>query len=178
MSKARSMLQPRLNYWSLAPAVPGKLLEATALVDESGLERRLLHLVTIRASQVNGCAFCLEMHTREAREDGESEERLYALSAWEDSPLFNARTRGLGLDRGGDARERRARLGDGLGARSFALRRGRVDMADLRRRADQHVESPGDRLQTRPRILEEAQARRLEPFRPAAGLFRYLILPG
>ncbi len=86
-------MQPRLNYWSLAPAVPGKLMEATALVEQSGLEPRLLHLVTIRASQLNGCAFCLELHTREAREGGESEDRLYALSAWDDSPLFSERER-------------------------------------------------------------------------------------
>jgi alkylhydroperoxidase AhpD family core domain len=86
-------MQPRLNYWGLAPAVPGKLIEATALVEGCGLERRLLHLVNIRASQVNGCAFCLELHTREAREDGESENRLYALSAWDDSPLFSERER-------------------------------------------------------------------------------------
>jgi AhpD family alkylhydroperoxidase len=86
-------MQPRLNYWSLAPAVPSKLIEATALVEQSGLEPRLLHLVDIRASQLNGCAFCLELHTREAREGGESEDRLYALSAWEDSPLFSERER-------------------------------------------------------------------------------------
>lgn len=86
-------MQPRLNYWGLSPAVPGKLIEASVLVDQSSLEQRLLHLVYTRASQLNGCAFCLEMHTREAREAGESEERLYAVSVWEESPLFSERER-------------------------------------------------------------------------------------
>lgn len=83
----------RLNYWELSPAVPGKFMEASGLIHQSGLEPSLLHLVDARASQVNGCAFCLDMHTREAREDGETEERLYALSVWEESPLFTERER-------------------------------------------------------------------------------------
>jgi AhpD family alkylhydroperoxidase len=57
------------------------------------LDRRLGHLVNIRASQVNGCAFCIDMHWRDAREDGEPEERLYSLAAWRESPLYDERER-------------------------------------------------------------------------------------
>jgi AhpD family alkylhydroperoxidase len=60
---------------------------------QSGLEESLMELVKIRASQINGCAFCLHMHTREARARGESEERLYLLDAWRESPLYSERER-------------------------------------------------------------------------------------
>lgn len=62
-------------------------------MDRCGLEHSLLELVKTRASQINGCAYCLEMHTREAREAGESEARLYLLNAWRESPLYTARER-------------------------------------------------------------------------------------
>jgi AhpD family alkylhydroperoxidase len=60
---------------------------------QSGLEESLMELVKIRASQINGCAFCLHMHTAAARRQGESEERLYLLDAWRESPLYTARER-------------------------------------------------------------------------------------
>jgi AhpD family alkylhydroperoxidase len=60
---------------------------------ESGLEESLMELVKIRASQINGCAFCLHMHTAEARKRGEKEERLYLLDAWRESPLYSERER-------------------------------------------------------------------------------------
>lgn len=59
----------------------------------SGLEHPLLELVKVRASQVNGCAFCLDMHTKDARKAGETEQRLYALSAWREAPFFTDRER-------------------------------------------------------------------------------------
>lgn len=62
-------------------------------VRTSGLEHSLYELVKIRASQLNGCAFCLEMHTREARQAGETEARLHLLAAWRESPLYSARER-------------------------------------------------------------------------------------
>lgn len=65
---------------------------------EAGLESVLVDLVNTRASQINGCAFCLDMHTKEARENGESEQRLHALVAWRESPFFTRRERaGLAL---------------------------------------------------------------------------------
>src|SRR5438105_15433639 len=64
-----------------------------AYVRRSGLERSLLDLVRLRASQINGCAYCLDMHTKDARAAGESEQRLYALPAWRDAPFYSARER-------------------------------------------------------------------------------------
>ena len=62
-------------------------------VDKSGLERSLLELVKIRASQINGCAFCLVMHTNEARKRGETDERMHLLNAWREAPVFSDRER-------------------------------------------------------------------------------------
>jgi AhpD family alkylhydroperoxidase len=63
-------------------------------VKDSGLEPGLLELVKMRASQVNGCAYCIDMHSRDARAQGETEQRLYALSAWRETPFFSERERG------------------------------------------------------------------------------------
>jgi AhpD family alkylhydroperoxidase len=57
------------------------------------IEKRLFHLVEIRASQINGCAYCLDMHTKDARAAGETEQRIYALNAWRETPFFNERER-------------------------------------------------------------------------------------
>ncbi len=62
-------------------------------VEASGLEHSLLELVKIRASQINGCAFCIDMHTKDARALGETEQRIYALSAWRETPFFTDRER-------------------------------------------------------------------------------------
>ena len=64
-----------------------------AYVDQSGLERSLLELVKIRASQINGCAFCLVMHTNEARQHGETDDRMHLLNAWREAPVFSERER-------------------------------------------------------------------------------------
>lgn len=61
--------------------------------EESGLEHSLLELVKTRASQINGCAYCLDMHTKDARAAGETEQRLYTLSAWRETPFFTERER-------------------------------------------------------------------------------------
>ncbi|ABS61756.1 alkylhydroperoxidase like protein, AhpD family [Parvibaculum lavamentivorans DS-1] len=88
-----SHLTPRMNPWKASPAAYKPLLELQAYTDKCGLEHSLLELVKTRASQINGCAFCLEMHTREARAAGESEARLYLLNAWHESPLYTDRER-------------------------------------------------------------------------------------
>ena len=67
--------------------------ELHAFVHKCGLERKLLELVKLRASQINGCAQCIDMHTKELRADGESEQRLYLLCAWRESPFYNDRER-------------------------------------------------------------------------------------
>src|SRR3954451_20260160 len=64
-----------------------------AFVSKGGLEATLLDLVRLRASQINGCAYCLDMHSKDARAGGETEQRLYALSAWEEAPFFTDRER-------------------------------------------------------------------------------------
>ncbi|MDT9599239.1 carboxymuconolactone decarboxylase family protein [Sphingosinicella rhizophila] len=87
-------MKPRLNPFAAAPEPMKKWLDfGTALAAEHGLEPSLMELVKIRASQINGCANCIHMHTREARAMGESEERIYLLDAWRESPLYSDRER-------------------------------------------------------------------------------------
>jgi AhpD family alkylhydroperoxidase len=86
-------MTPRLNPFAGAPAPMRSWLEFGKDILQSGLEESLMELVKIRASQINGCAFCLHMHTREARARGETEERLYLLDAWRESPLYSERER-------------------------------------------------------------------------------------
>jgi AhpD family alkylhydroperoxidase len=69
------------------------LMKLERAVETSGLERSLLELVKIRASQINGCAYCIDMHTKDARAGGESEQRIYALNAWKETPFFTERER-------------------------------------------------------------------------------------
>src|ERR687888_2357572 len=66
---------------------------ATKELDRVGFDRRLRELVRIRASQLNGCAYCIDMHTKDARAVGETEQRLFALPLWRETPYFNARER-------------------------------------------------------------------------------------
>jgi AhpD family alkylhydroperoxidase len=84
---------PRLNPFAAAPAPMQKWLDFSKGILQTGLEESLMELVEIRASQINGCAACLHMHTAAARKRGESEERLYLLDAWRESPLYSARER-------------------------------------------------------------------------------------
>jgi AhpD family alkylhydroperoxidase len=60
---------------------------------ERGIERKLLHLIKTRVSQINGCAYCIDMHTKDARAEGETEQRLYGLSAWRETPFYTPRER-------------------------------------------------------------------------------------
>ena len=83
----------RISMTKTAPEAARPLYELSAYVEKSGLEPLLLELVKIRASQINGCAFCLDMHAKDARALGESEERLYLLDAWRESPNYSARER-------------------------------------------------------------------------------------
>ncbi|WP_157016031.1 carboxymuconolactone decarboxylase family protein [Mesorhizobium xinjiangense] len=86
-------MQPRLDYWKMEPKLMNSLLAFNKDVEDSGLEKSLVHLVKLRASQINGCAYCVDMHTNEARKDGESEQRLYLVAAWRESPLYSGRER-------------------------------------------------------------------------------------
>ena len=69
------------------------LFAMKAHIDQSGLEKSLVHLVMLRASQLNGCAYCIDMHSKEARADDETEQRLYVLQAWREAPFYSARER-------------------------------------------------------------------------------------
>ena len=84
-------MSARLNPYAAAPELISAMTALETAVVSSGLEHSLIELVKTRASQINGCAFCIHMHTRDARAHGESEERLYLLSAWWESSLFTPR---------------------------------------------------------------------------------------
>src|ERR1700755_2834379 len=86
-------MQQRLDYSKAAPGTVQAMYKLVKFVEESGLERQLVELVKTRVSQINGCAFCLDMHTKDARAAGETEQRLYALGAWRETPFFTDRER-------------------------------------------------------------------------------------
>ena len=83
----------RLEFSKVSPGGYMAMRHLEAHVRQSGLEPRLLELVKTRASQLNGCAYCIDMHTKDARAHGETEQRLYALPAWRETPFFSARER-------------------------------------------------------------------------------------
>jgi AhpD family alkylhydroperoxidase len=86
-------MKPRMNYYQTAPETIKALVAVEDQIKASGLEQSLIELVKTRASQINGCAFCINMHTADARKHGETEQRLYLLSAWRESPLYTERER-------------------------------------------------------------------------------------
>ena len=86
-------MEQRLNYTKAAPGGYRAMAALNRYVEESGLEPLLLELVKMRASQINGCAYCIDMHTKDARAAGETEQRIYALSAWRETPFFSDRER-------------------------------------------------------------------------------------
>ncbi|MGH8747371.1 MAG: carboxymuconolactone decarboxylase family protein [Burkholderiales bacterium] len=86
-------MSPRLNANLAAPDAMKAVVALDKYVHRSGLDPSLLELVKTRASQINGCAYCIHMHTRDARARGEREERLYMLSVWRESTLYSARER-------------------------------------------------------------------------------------
>lgn len=86
-------MKPRLNPYKTAPSTMQPMVDLEDQVKNSGLEFSLIELVKTRASQINGCAYCIHMHTRDARAAGESEERLFLLDAWRESPLYSSRER-------------------------------------------------------------------------------------
>ncbi len=86
-------MQQRLSYSKVSPDGTDILQKLERYVKSSGLEADLVELVKLRASQINGCAYCIDMHTKDARTYGESEQRLYAVSAWHEAPFFSERER-------------------------------------------------------------------------------------
>jgi AhpD family alkylhydroperoxidase len=86
-------MKPRINFMQAAPDSIKALMALEAQVQGSGLEQSLIELVKTRASQINGCAFCINMHTQDARKRGETEQRLYLLNAWREAPAYTDRER-------------------------------------------------------------------------------------
>jgi AhpD family alkylhydroperoxidase len=83
----------RLDHTAASPEGYKKLLAVSAFLAHSGLEPSLLELISIRGSEINGCAWCLDFHTKRARHHGETEQRLYLLSGWRDAPVYSPRER-------------------------------------------------------------------------------------
>jgi len=86
-------MSTRLNPYTVAPEAMKPMIALEESVAHSGLEHSLIELVKMRASQINGCAYCLHMHSADARKAGESEARLYLLNAWRESALYTPRER-------------------------------------------------------------------------------------
>ena len=86
-------MKVRIDYRKAAPDAFNAMLDLEAGVRRAGLERSLIELVKMRVSQVNGCAYCLDMHSKDARAAGETEQRLHVLPAWRETPFYSARER-------------------------------------------------------------------------------------
>ncbi|WP_137129789.1 carboxymuconolactone decarboxylase family protein [Rhizobium sp. FY34] len=88
-------MQPRLNFFKAAPEAYKAVLTLENFVQSCGLERRFIHLIKLRASIINGCAFCVDMHVKEARHDGLSEQWINLMSVWWESPVYDDKERAL-----------------------------------------------------------------------------------
>ena len=86
-------MQPRLDYTKASPGTVRALFGLEVYLHGCGLKHQLLHLVKLRASQFNGCAYCIDMHSKDARAAGETEQRLYLLDAWREAPFYTDRER-------------------------------------------------------------------------------------
>jgi AhpD family alkylhydroperoxidase len=86
-------MEPRIDFRKAAPDAFKAMLDLEAGVHRGGLEASLVELVKMRVSQINGCGYCLDMHSKDARAAGETEQRLYLLSAWREAPFYSARER-------------------------------------------------------------------------------------
>ena len=84
-------MKPRIDYLRVARGVYEAMLGLEKYLHQSGIEESLLHLVKLRASQINGCAYCIDMHWKDLRSIGQEERRLYGLDAWEESPYYSDR---------------------------------------------------------------------------------------
>lgn len=83
----------RINYFKVAPKAMEAMLKMEEYIHSCGLEETIIELVKFRVSQINGCAYCLDMHSKDARANGETEQRLYMLSAWEECPFYTPKER-------------------------------------------------------------------------------------
>src|ERR1041385_7505948 len=86
-------MTPRISLMNVSPGIIHAMLGLEKQVSKAGLDSKLLDLVRMRASQINGCAYCLDMHSKDARAGGETEQRLYGLDAWRETPYYSERER-------------------------------------------------------------------------------------
>ena len=88
-------MKTRFEFGKVEPAALQAMMGLERYVRNSGLDKTLVELIKVRASQINRCAFCIDMHTKDARHAGETEQRLYALNAWEETPFFTPEERAV-----------------------------------------------------------------------------------
>jgi AhpD family alkylhydroperoxidase len=91
--EAKDIMKARIDLMRATPGVIQSMLGLERQVRQGGLDHALLDLIRMRASQINGCAYCLDMHSKDARANGETEQRLYGLDAWRETPYYSARER-------------------------------------------------------------------------------------
>jgi AhpD family alkylhydroperoxidase len=89
----KDIMKARIDLMHVSPGIIHAMLGLERQIQKAGLDSKLLDLVRMRASQINGCAYCLDMHSKDARANGETEQRLYGLSAWRETPYYSARER-------------------------------------------------------------------------------------
>lgn len=88
-------MHPRLDFQKAAPDALKAVMQLETYVQNSGLDRRFIHLIKLRASQINGCAYCVDMHVKESRHDGLSEQWINLMSVWREAGVYDARERAL-----------------------------------------------------------------------------------
>jgi AhpD family alkylhydroperoxidase len=86
-------MKSRIEHWKVAPGGFKAMSSLETYLHDSGLDQRMLHMVKLRASQINGCAYCIDMHWKDARAAGETEQRLYGLDAWREASYYSDRER-------------------------------------------------------------------------------------
>ncbi|WP_435011661.1 carboxymuconolactone decarboxylase family protein [Tundrisphaera lichenicola] len=119
-------MEQRLDYPKLSPEAVRAMYGLEGYLAKSTLDQPLRDLVKIRASQINGCAYCIDMHTKDARAAGETEQRIYALNAWRETPFFTDRERAALA-----WTEALTRIGDGVHDELFAATRGHFSEKEL-----------------------------------------------
>jgi len=86
-------MEPRIDYTKISRGLFEALFGLEKYIHKSGLDEKLLNLIRLRASQINGCAYCIDMHWKDLKEQGESDQRMYGLDAWQESPYYTDRER-------------------------------------------------------------------------------------
>jgi AhpD family alkylhydroperoxidase len=146
MSHARS---EQKNFKALAPDAYDIVAALGQAAAKAGIDKQLLELIKLRASQINGCAFCVQYHILQGESLGISADKLNLLVVWREAPVFSSRERGAGVDRSADA-PRRGRQRRSLCRGSCGIFRGGTGLSHFRGRFDQRLEQAGGRLSLDP----------------------------